>query len=163
MDSTPEEAALVVALRAGDGTAYETLVRTCGGPLLAVAGRICVTTKTRKPSRTRPDRDQGVDRFDGRSKLLTWLHHITLNAALMKLRTRRRKPERSIEDLLPHFTDDEHQTTRPAAWSDPAVDIAQRHELRATVRGCIDQLPEIYRTVLLLRDIEGSDTEETSA
>jgi RNA polymerase sigma-70 factor, ECF subfamily len=50
----------------------------------------------------------------------------------------------------------------PAPWSEQAVHVVQRTELRATVRGWIDQLPEAYRTVLLLRDIEGLDTVKTA-
>jgi RNA polymerase sigma-70 factor (ECF subfamily) len=164
MDSSPDEAALVAALRAGDGAAYETVVRTCGGPMLAFAGRLLRNDEDAREAVQDAflSAFKGLDRFDGRSKLLTWLHRITLNSALMKLRNRRRKPERSIEDLLPHFTDDEHQIDRPAPWPEQAADIVQRKELRATVRSCIDRLPEAYRTVLLLRDIEGLDTDETA-
>ncbi|HEX4590902.1 MAG TPA: sigma-70 family RNA polymerase sigma factor [Gemmataceae bacterium] len=164
MDSTPEEGRLVAALRAGDGAAFETLVRTCGGPMLAVAGRILRNDEDAREAVQDAflSAFRSLDRFDGHSAVATWLHRIAVNAALMKLRARRRKPERSIEDMLPHFTDDEHQTDPPTAWPGRADDVAQRHELRAIVRGCIDQLPEIYRTVLLLRDIEGLDTEEAA-
>jgi RNA polymerase sigma-70 factor (ECF subfamily) len=164
MDSSPDETALVAALRSGDGAAYETVVRTCGGPMLAVAGRILRNDDDAREAVQDAflSAFKGLDQFDGRSRLLTWLHRITLNASLMKLRRRQRKPERSIEDLLPHFTDDEHQIEPPAPWSEQAVDIVQRAELRATVRAYIDRLPEAYRTVLLLRDIEGLDTDETA-
>ncbi len=164
MESAPGEAALVAALQAGDGAAFETVVRTCGGPMLTVAGRILRNDEDARDAVQDAflSAFKGLAQFDGRSKLLTWLHRITLNAALAKLRTRRRKPERSIEDLLPHFTDDEHQIDRPAAWPEQAGDIAERHELRGIIRGCIDRLPEAYRTVLLLRDIEGLDTDETA-
>ena len=46
---------------------------------------------------------RALGRFDGDALLSTWLHRIVVNAALMKLRTRRRKPERSIEEMLPGF------------------------------------------------------------
>ena len=46
--------------------------------------------------------------FEGNAKLSTWLHRIVVNAALMKLRTRKRKPEQSIESMLPSFLDDGH-------------------------------------------------------
>ena len=159
-----DEGALVQALRAGDADAYEVLVRTFCGPMLAVAGRIL-----------RHDADahdavqdaflnafKAIGRFDGRSSLNTWLHRIVVNAALMKLRSRKRKPERSIEDLLPHFTDDEHQIDPPARWTDRLADDVFRRELRDAVRAAIDRLPEIYRTVLLLRDIEQLDTDEAA-
>jgi RNA polymerase sigma-70 factor, ECF subfamily len=81
----------------------------------------------------------------------------------MQLRARRRRPELPIEDLLPRFDDagrwvDESEHIR---WVDEHP-ILQR-ETRQMVRRCIDQLPEIYRSVLLLRDIEDLDTAEVAA
>jgi RNA polymerase sigma-70 factor (ECF subfamily) len=80
----------------------------------------------------------------------------------MKLRGRQRHPEQSIEALLPHFGEDEHQLDPPAHWNEDAAALLDREQLRGVVRAGIDQLPEIYRTVLLLRDIEELDTEETA-
>ena len=98
--------------------------------------------------------------------LSTWLHRIAVNAALMKLRSRRRHPEDSIEDLLPKYTEDGHREdghqgnlTKP--WKEPEG-LLQRQETRSLVRECIDRLPKTYRTVLLLRDIEELDTEEAA-
>ena len=54
--------------------------------------------------------------FEGGCQVSTWMHRITVNAALMKLRTRRRKPEDSIEDLLPTFLEDGHHTSHPPDW-----------------------------------------------
>src|SRR5207249_10417206 len=51
----------------------------------------------------------------------------------------------------------------PAAWETPSDVLLERHETRAAVRRCIDRLPERYRTVLLLRDIEDLDIQETAA
>ena len=81
----------------------------------------------------------------------------------MKLRTRRRKPEQSIEDLLPAFQPDGHHVERFQAWNEPADLAVSRAEVSAIVRKAIDQLPDGYRIVLLLRDIEEKDTAETAA
>jgi RNA polymerase sigma-70 factor (ECF subfamily) len=105
---------------------------------------------------------RALDRFDGRAQLGTWLHRIALNAALMKLRSRQRRPEASIESLLPHFGDDEHQIDPPSPWAERGDEVLQKRETRDLVRSCIDKLPEIYRTILLLRDIEELDTDETA-
>ena len=67
-----------------------------------------------------------------------------------------------IETLLPHFGDDEHQLDSPGLWKDAPESGLQRQEARELVHNCLNKLPEIYRTVLLLRDIEGMDTEETA-
>jgi RNA polymerase sigma-70 factor (ECF subfamily) len=160
----PDEGALVRALRDGDAAAYEEFVRKFCEPMLAVAGRVLRHDEDARDAVQDAflNAYKAIGRFDGRSSLNTWLHRIVVNAALMKLRSRRRKPERTIEDLLPHFTDDEHQIDPPARWTDRLADDVFRRELRDMVRAAIDRLPEIYRTVLLLRDIEQLDTDETA-
>jgi RNA polymerase sigma-70 factor (ECF subfamily) len=76
----------------------------------------------------------------------------------MKLRVRRRRPEEPIEGLLPSFLDDGHHARHPREWRDDAFDLVAAREEREFVRSCIDALPEAYRTVLVLRDIEEMET-----
>jgi len=80
----------------------------------------------------------------------------------MKLRTRKRKPEQSIEGLLPSFLDDGHHEERFQSWDEPVDKLMERAENRELVRRQIDALPEGYRTVLVLRDIEGLSTTEVA-
>ncbi|HWB73312.1 MAG TPA: sigma-70 family RNA polymerase sigma factor [Nannocystaceae bacterium] len=105
---------------------------------------------------------RALDRFDGRASLATWLHRIVLNSCLMRLRAARRRPERAIEELLPQFLDDGHQREDTRPWRPHALAELERAELCALVRAKIDELPQPYREVLLLRDIEGLDTDETA-
>jgi RNA polymerase sigma-70 factor, ECF subfamily len=162
-DQLDSNAALLARLRAGDATAFEEVVRAESGKLLAVTRRILPIEEDARDA----VQDaflfafRSLDRFQGNAKLSTWLHRIAVNAALMKLRTRRRKREESLEPLLPTFKDDGHHTERFATWDDPAATI-EREENKALVRRLINELPDAYRTVLLLRDIEGLDTEETA-
>ena len=158
------EEALVAALRRGDSGAYETLVRTTAPQLLAVVRRIVRDEEDARDAVQEAfvNAWKGLPRFTEGSRLSTWLHRIAVNAALMKLRSRRRHPEEPIEDLLPTFVEDGHQTRPSEPWSDPADLALDRKELQATVRQAIDRLPETYRLVLLLRDIEGLDTAETA-
>jgi RNA polymerase sigma-70 factor (ECF subfamily) len=159
------DAALVEGLRGGDSAAFEALVREHGGRMMAVARRmmgneqdaadamqdalICVFNKS--------------DQFEGDSKLSTWLHRVTVNACLMRLRSTRRRNEVTVDDMLPVFDETGHHTRRPAAVSDSQpLEGMMATELRERVRECIDRLPEQYRTVLLLRDVEELDTEETA-
>jgi RNA polymerase sigma-70 factor (ECF subfamily) len=79
----------------------------------------------------------------------------------MKLRTRRRKPEHPIDDLLPAFEADGHRRDPGGPWQ-PAARLEQR-ERRRLVRESIAKLPDNYRTVLVLRDIEELDTAEVAA
>lgn len=158
-----DEAKLLERLRAGDDAAYEELVRRYGARMLAVAQRML---RNREDAREIVQEAylsafRAIHRFAGGSRISTWLHRIVVNAALMRLRSRRRKPEESIEDLLPAFLPDGHQATPATPWTETAFEQMERAELRQTVREAIARLPEGYRIVLVLRDIEGFDTEET--
>ena len=80
----------------------------------------------------------------------------------MKRRTQQRRPEEPIEHLLPTFTEDGHHAERFASWAEP-VDVAlSRRETSDFVRQAIDRLPESYRALYLLRDIDGLDGNETA-
>ena len=57
-----------------------------------------------------------------------------MNTALMRLRSQRRKPEESIEDLLPAFQSDGHHVEQFSDWSTPADERIERQETRQTVR-----------------------------
>lgn len=159
-----DDAALVARLRAGDDAAYEQVVRTYSGRLLAVTRRILGTEEDARDAVQDAflNAFKSFDRFEGNSKLSTWLHRIAVNAALMKLRTRKRKPEQSIEAMLPSFLDDGHHQERFASWDEPVDKALERAEIRDIVRKKIEELPDSYRTVLVLRDIEGLDTEEAA-
>ena len=158
------EADLVARLRAGSDAAYEELVRAQGARLLAVARRLLRSEEDARDAVQDAfiSAFRAIDRFEGGSRLSTWLHRIVVNAALMKLRSQQRKPETSIEDLLPRFLEDGHFAEPPAEWQQTADQALERHETRELVRQAIDGLPENYRTVLLLRDIEELDTAETA-
>jgi len=159
-----DEASLVAQLRAVDQAAFEQVVRAYGGRLLAVARRIVGSEEDARDvvQDAFMNAFKSLDRFEGNAKLSTWLHRIVVNAALMRLRTRKRKPEQSIETMLPSFLDDGHHEERFQSWDEPIDKIMERAENRELVRKQIDALPEGYRTVLVLRDIEGLDTEETA-
>ena len=98
-----DEQALVSALRAGHEWAFEAMIRVYGGRLLSVARRFmrndedaCDVVQSAYLSAF-----QALDEFKGACKLSTWLHRIVVNTALMRLRSRRRKPEESNDRLLP--------------------------------------------------------------
>jgi RNA polymerase sigma-70 factor (ECF subfamily) len=167
-DATPappngSDAHLVERLRRGDGRAFEEMLRAHTGRLLAVTRRLLGNEEDARDAVQDAflSAFRSIDRFDGEAALGTWLHRIAVNAALTKLRTRRRHPEKPIEDFLPTFLEDGHQASPSPEWPDPSAAL-QRHETRQSVRRHIEELPEDYRTVLLLRDIEGMDTEETA-
>ena len=155
----------VARLRAGDGDAFETLVRTYAGRLLRVARRFLPVEDDARDAVQDAfvSAFRSMDRFEAGSALATWLHRIVVNASLMKLRTRRRHPEEEMDALLPQFKTDGHQIVDSVDWSESAEEMVQRKETRERVRAAIDTLPETYRVVLLMRDIEEMSTDETAA
>jgi RNA polymerase sigma-70 factor (ECF subfamily) len=158
-----DQARMVARLRAGEEGAFEELVRAAGGQLLAVARRMlgCDDDAQDAVQEAFLSAFKSLDRFDGRSQLTTWLHRIVVNACLMKLRSQRRRPECSIEELLPQFIEDGHQRTPSRPWNAGAASGPVDSEVRQLVRAKIEELPESYREIILLRDIEELDTEET--
>ena len=161
---TVTEEQLVQGLRNRDDAAFELLVRTHSGRMLAVARRILACEEDARDAVQEGfvAAFRSVDRFEGAARVSTWLHRIVVNACLMKLRSGRRKPEESIEPLLPTFMEDGHHSVTPSDWALDAERTLEQKERRALVRAKIAELPESYRTVLILRDIEDLDTEEAS-
>jgi RNA polymerase sigma-70 factor, ECF subfamily len=170
LDSRPlpldvlDETTLVARLRAGDDDAFELMVRTYGGRLLAVARRFVRDEDDARDvlQTAYLSAFRALNEFEGNCQLSTWLHRIVVNTALMRLRSRRRKPEESIETLLPAFQADGHHVEQFADWSMPADRLLEQKETRAVVRACIEQLPGNYRDVLMLRDIEELSTLEAA-
>ena len=155
---------LVAALKAGDETAAETLVRRHAPWMLAVSRRIsgdaalaedCVQEALIRALRK-------INDFEERSSLKTWLHRIVVNDTLMKLRSRRTRNEAPIDELLPAF--DENACRVETPWQALATpeEIFESADRRRLVQEKIAELPESYRLILQLRDIEGWSTREAA-
>jgi RNA polymerase sigma-70 factor (ECF subfamily) len=162
-----DEAATVERLRQGDERAFEWLVREFGGRMLATARRFlhCDEEAADAVQEAFISAFRRIDTFDGDSRVSTWLHRIVVNACLMRLRCRSRKPTVSIEECLPQFSSTGHHVQRVSRWSEEAADPATHAsavEVRQLIRDQIERLPESYREVLLLRDLEQLSTEETA-
>lgn len=158
------ETDLLARLRSGDDAAFHELVEQNTGQMLAVARRFMRDEDDARDAVQDAflSAFRALDAFAGDARLSTWLHRITINACLMKLRTRRRRPEEKIEDLLPGFHDDGRLANPTDPWPDGADRLLEKEENRDLVRAAIDRLPDKYRTVLILRDIEDYDTAETA-
>jgi len=164
MAEPENDAALISGLKAGDATAFETLLRVHGPRLLRVARRFLPNEEDARDAL----QDamiavyRNIGSFESTSALTTWLHRILVNASLMKLRTKRRHPEEAIETYLPRFQEDGHQVEPSLPWTESAQARLEREELSTIVRDAIEELPDSYRAVVLLRDIEEKSTEETA-
>ena len=156
--------ALVDALRRGEEEAFEELVRRESTRMLATARRLLGSEQDTQDAVQDAflQVHRHVGEFQGESRVSTWLHRIVVNAALMKLRSRRRKPEQELDDGSPQF-DEAVSSLRPTAeWERPSEELLESAETRAMVRHSIDRLPAAYREVLKLRDLDELDTEETA-
>ncbi len=172
MDSDPSELGalppangdtpLVERLRRGDEAAFASLVEQFGPRMLAATRRILVQEEEAQDAVQEAffQAFRALGQFSGQSSLGTWIHRIAINAALMRLRSKKRRPESSIEDLLPKFDGGGHQIDAQT-WADPES-VCSAEEMKRIVRRGIEELPESFRTVLVLRDIEELDTEETA-
>jgi RNA polymerase sigma-70 factor (ECF subfamily) len=163
--TTATDANLLAALKRGEEAAFSELVRANTGRMLAVARRILKNDEEAHDATQEAflQAFRAIDRFQGDALLSTWLHRITVNACLMRLRHRRRHPELPIEDLLPGYDDTGHRIEEhPEEWTDDVLGRMEQAQLGKVVREAIDRLPENYRCVLVLRDIEGLSTEEAA-
>lgn len=157
-----DEAALIAALKRGEDSAYATLVNRYGDYLYRVALRV-----------TRNEAEAGeavqeafistfrsIGSFEGRSALKTWLHRLAVNAALMRRRGTTRKNEVSIEELAPEVGLERWEPEWHFAESSETLLL--RQGVRDAVTAAMEQLPEQYRILIVLRDIEGYDTREVA-
>lgn len=100
-----------------------------------------------------------INQFQGKSSFYTWLYRIAMNVGLRKLKSKSRKYEHiSLDD--PDF---ERVSSEAASeWPDFDYDIVNDPHFRQRLDRLIEQLPEKYRTVFILRDLHGLSTEDTS-
>jgi RNA polymerase sigma-70 factor (ECF subfamily) len=159
-----DESEFILRLQNGDAASYETLVRHYGGKMLAVAKRYfkndsdaedCVQDAYIQAFRS-------IHSFEGRASLYSWLHRIVMNAAFMKIRAHKRRPEEFIDDNLALFDAQGRRFELEDEITLSSEDMLVDEEARLAVRGHIEQLPETLRNLLLLRDIEGYITEQSA-
>jgi len=147
-----------------DATFKEAMVRNNIGWMIIVADRILCDRSLAEDvvQDAFISALNGLDKFQNRSNLKTWLHRITVNATLMKLRKLKRLAEQPIDEYLPEF--DRNECRIEAVWQaiPGTEEIVANEQHRTQIHAAIKQLPDAYRIVLLLRDIEGYDTGEVA-
>lgn len=158
------EASLVAALKAGDKKAPEILVRSHGPWMLAVARRVIRDTAWAEDCVQEAfiNAFRSIDTFEERSSLKSWLYRIVVNQSLMKLRSKLRSKEDPIDELLPTFDQNACRIEEP--WQKLATpdEIFENKNRRDLVHSKINELPESYRIILQLRDIEELTTREVA-
>ena len=166
--SVSEETRLVDRLRGGDATALEGLMREYASRVYRLAFGI---------TRNHGDAEEVVQdvfltlatksaMFEGRAALGSWVYRITTNAALNKRRGKRHEVETSLEEHLPAFMADGHRegdrSFLLADWSQNPERELLSGEARRTLERALDGLPEGYRAVLVLREVEELANEEVA-
>src|SRR5688572_789442 len=166
---TTQDRQLIARLQAGDETAVQDLADRYRPRIAQLAMRYM---------KNREDAEEvtqdvlmkvyrKVNAFRGDSALSSWIYRITFNTAMSRLRTNRaeRAADQERDRLLAteRPTDDQARTPRePADWTHMPDEEVLRSQLREAVAEAIDDLPEIYRAPVVLRDIQGLSTEEAS-
>ncbi len=161
-ETVSEELTLVNAARGGDIGAFEQLVRRYDRNVFRIAQHI---TQNREDAEDVVQDAflkafQNLEQFQGQSKFYTWLVRIAVNEALMRLR--RRRPERMVsldEDIQ---TGEDAIPREVADWAPNPEQLYKQAELRDILQRTIQGLPSSFRTVFVLRDVEGLSTEETA-
>lgn len=157
--SSLPDAEIVVRVRAGDGALFEVLMRRHNQRIYRVA-RAVVKDETEVEDVMQQayfNAYQHLDQFEERSQFSTWLTRIALNEAFSR-RRKMRQSEGTISDA--DIASGDPMETATSSQPDPERQ-AYAGELHRMLEEAVDALPETYRTVFMLRDIEGLTTSET--
>ena len=168
IDSAAADFELLASLRRGEGGAFMALAERYGSMIYRLAFGV---------TRNQADAEEVLqdvlltlarkgESFEGRSALGSWIYRVTTNAALNKRRGKRLELETPLEELLPTFKADGHRAGDRAFiladWSQNPEEELLSGERRRVLERAIDGLPEHYRAVLVLRDVEGLSNENVA-
>lgn len=156
--------ALVARLQQGDRTAFRELVRRHQDKVYRLALRL-----TRDESRAQDAMQDAflqvyrkIGQFQEQSAFTTWLYRITVNAALMRMRSEKRHRESSLEEASPRYSEQGEIAEPVDDWSAAVDDDAGNRELAKYAQVAIDELPETYKSVFVLRELEEMSTEDVA-
>jgi RNA polymerase sigma-70 factor (ECF subfamily) len=154
---------LVERVKAGDHAAFTELVRRYEGKVYQLAIRL--TSNEMDAMDVIQDVFlsvyQKIHTFRGHAAFSSWLYRITANAAFARLNQRKRAAAVSIDDVLP-AVEQSPAGESPSEWSMKPDEVLFNHETRAALEQAIDSLPEDFRTVVILRDVQSLSNEEVA-
>jgi RNA polymerase sigma-70 factor (ECF subfamily) len=152
---------LIQRLQSRDPGAFDEFIELLGPRLLNFGMRMCQDREDARDvlQETMLKTFESVGDLRHPDAFRTWLYRIAANACLMKRRRSRfLKEEVSLEEVLP----DPEQLKNSQGWGRLPDQALLDGELKNQVREAIYSLPPLYRSVLVLRDMEGLDTEEVA-
>ncbi|MEX1000229.1 MAG: sigma-70 family RNA polymerase sigma factor [Thermodesulfobacteriota bacterium] len=158
------EEELITRLCNGEESSYIFLMRKYGSRLNAIAKRYTKSDEDAKDcvQQTYIKVFSNIDKFEKRSSLWTWMRTIIINISIQTIQLKHRSQEIPISDLLPDIDSEGLRHEPNWNFNEPVDSIILRKENIEIIRKAIDTLPQDYRLVLLLRDIEGYSTEEVA-
>jgi RNA polymerase sigma-70 factor (ECF subfamily) len=160
------ERQLIGRMQAGDGSAVADLASTYGPRIHQLALRYVKNWEDAEEvtQDVLMKVHRKIDAFRGDAALSSWIYRITFNTAMSRLRSAR--VSRNLEVQTPDAStvdQPDRQPVEPADWSSLADDHVLRGQMRERLIAALAQLPAVYRTPVILRDIQGLSTEEASA
>jgi RNA polymerase sigma-70 factor (ECF subfamily) len=161
-EDVSSELALVQAAKKGDLEAFSGLVKRYDRNIFRIAQHITHNEDDAQDvvQEAFLKAYQNLDQFQGNSKFYTWLVRIAVNEALMKLRRRRSDKTVSLDEDV--VTEEGAMPREVADWSPNPEQLYGQSELGDILKKTIQGLPPGFRTVFVLRDVEGLSTEETA-
>ena len=163
LDQRESQEALIERAQAGSQEALEALFSNLSPALYQTALRLVGT-----PEEAEDVLQEGMlsayrnlRRFEGRSQFSTWLTRIVINAALMRLRSRRSRPAVSLDERLAEDDEMTFADQFPDSAPNPEQVVARR-ELEDLLRRNLKTLSPVLRSAFILREMEGFSTEEAA-
>ena len=160
------ERQLIGRMQGGDGTAVADLASTYGPRIHQLALRYVKNWEDAEEvtQDVLMKVHRKIDAFRGDAALSSWIYRITFNTAMSRLRSGRASRATEVPQAEPSGMDGtERYVSEPADWSSLADDHVLRNQMRERLIASLARLPEVYRTPVILRDIQGLSTEEASA
>ena len=160
------ERQLIGRMQAGDGSAVAELASTYGPRIQQLALRYVKNWEDAEEvtQDVLMKVHRKIDAFRGDAALSSWIYRITFNTAMSRLRSGRASRATEVPQTEPSAIDgNERYVSEPPDWSSLADDHVLRNQMRERLIASLAKLPEVYRTPVILRDIQGLSTEEASA
>lgn len=153
------ETELIEQAQNGDRNALSKLVKEYEQTIYNFAFKICRNREKAESimQETFYSMVKSLHQFDGKSKLSTWLYRIVVNHCMMEARKLKNKSFVSLEN-----EDGLYEDRYTVDWSFVPDKDAENNELRSILDNSIEKLSPDYRSVFLLRDVQGLSTEETA-
>lgn len=161
MTDNKSEEKLIAAAQKGDKKAISQLVNKYSPRIYAIAFRLMQNEEDAEDvlQETFIIMIKKLDTFQGNSTLYTWLYRVATNVALGKLRKKK-----NIDDSV-SYEKIEFDNLKPlddATWPDDIEDEFNNEEFRKCLNRAMNELPDHYRAVFILRDLEGHSTRDTA-